>query len=374
MRKAHSAAAAAVGGALALFGARRLLLLAAAAAPARTLPPPGPLPSVAMVVAARDEEAVLPGFLAALDELDYPAELLFTVLVDDGSADRTGTLLAEWSAKRTRATAVSRPSPGGMASALDRGIAAAPPADVVVVCDADLVPDRSCLRELVRPLADPAIGAVAGYRRPVNAAAGPVARYAALEAWTMQLVTSAGKDRLGLDPPTLAFAAFRRRALDEIGGFSPGVRGEDVRLTAALSAGGWRTRFAPDAVADDRVVEELAAYVRQHIRWQGNTLDAGRAAGGPPARRLETLLVAAGYADRPLLLAAAVLLPPQLPAAYLGLRVAESGVALAKAGQGRNALSYLGAAAVLFPLDVAASVAAFACNLRRRSGAWKTQR
>jgi cellulose synthase/poly-beta-1,6-N-acetylglucosamine synthase-like glycosyltransferase len=367
--------AAAVGGMLGLFAARRLLLVAGATLPSRAATAAGEPPSVALVIAARDEGRSLPRLLAALDAVDYPPQRLFTVVVDDGSTDATAEQLAQWSAQRARTRVLTMPSPVGKAAALNAGIAAAEPCDAVAVCDADLQPEADSLRRLVAPLAAPAVAAVAGYKRPVNASSGPVARYAALESWLMQLVTSAGKDRFGLDPPMLGFAVFRREALEQIGGFAVGAGGEDVAATVSLAANGWRTRFAREAVADDRVVETLGEYVRQHSRWQGNAFDAIRFGSG--RRGPETWLLAAGYADRVVLVAAAALartgrLPRWLPVGYLALRGLEAAVALEKAGARRETPAHLLAAAALFPVDAAASAIALVRNLRRRSGAWRS--
>jgi glycosyltransferase involved in cell wall biosynthesis len=366
-------AAAAVGAMLGLFAARRLLLATGAALRPRPVTAAPTLPTIALVIAARNEARSLPRALAGLDALDYPPERLSTVVVDDGSTDTTGEQLARWAAQRARTRVVVNASPAGKAAALNAGIAAAEASETIAVCDADLVLEPGALRRLVAPLASPNVAAVAGYRRPVNASAGPVARYAALESWVMQLVTSAGKDRLGLDPPTLGFAVFRREPLERIGWFAEGAGGEDLAATASLTASGWRTRFARDAVADDRVVETLGDYVRQHTRWQGNTFDAIRFGRGP--RGAETWLLAAGYADRVVLVAAAALagtgrLPRWLPGGYLALRTLEAGIALKKAGAGREAPAHLLAAAALFPVDAAASALALVPMLRRRSGAW----
>src|SRR5579862_5671658 len=120
----HSPAATAVGGALLVFAARRALLAAAALAPRRPSPPLDRLPSVALVVPARNEAASLPRLLAALDRLDYPE--LSIVFADDGSTDDTPALLAAWADGRERTTILTLPS-RGQAAALNSAVAAAPP-------------------------------------------------------------------------------------------------------------------------------------------------------------------------------------------------------------------------------------------------------
>jgi cellulose synthase/poly-beta-1,6-N-acetylglucosamine synthase-like glycosyltransferase len=58
------------------------------------------LPTVSILVAARNEEDDLPRLLASLDDLDYPEEKLEILIADDQSTDRTATLAAAWAGSR----------------------------------------------------------------------------------------------------------------------------------------------------------------------------------------------------------------------------------------------------------------------------------
>ena len=145
MRSGTSTAGAVVGGALLLLAARRILIAAAALAPPRPLARSADLPGVVLLVPARNEEASLARLLPALDRLDYPAPLA-VVVVNDGSTDGTAGALASWSVERPTATVVTQRSRAGKARALNAGLAAAPPAEIVVVCDADLVPAPGSIR------------------------------------------------------------------------------------------------------------------------------------------------------------------------------------------------------------------------------------
>jgi hypothetical protein len=63
-----------------------------------------------------------------------------------------------------------------------------------------------------------------------------------------------------------------------------------------------------------------------------------------------------------------------VPAAYAGLRALESVVAVVKAGHGRRLPGYLAAAALVLPLDVAASIAAAVALRSRSSPAWRSSK
>ncbi|MFC3850167.1 glycosyltransferase family 2 protein [Corynebacterium hansenii] len=94
----------------------------------------GAPPRVSVVMPFADAAAYLPGALAGLAALRYP-DLRF-ILVDDGSADGSAELAAEWAAARDDASVVTMPERGGVAAARDAGVAAAD-GEYVWFCDAD---------------------------------------------------------------------------------------------------------------------------------------------------------------------------------------------------------------------------------------------
>ncbi|MEV7464966.1 glycosyltransferase [Streptomyces kronopolitis] len=114
-------------------------------------------PSVAVVVPARDEAAVLPDSLPSLLGQKYPgrAEVF---LVDDGSTDGTGALARELAAARgglpLTVCAPGEPGPGwtGKLWALRHGIALARERvgpEYLLLTDADIAHEPDSLRELV---------------------------------------------------------------------------------------------------------------------------------------------------------------------------------------------------------------------------------
>jgi GT2 family glycosyltransferase len=371
------------GGALALLSLRRAVLLGAALLPARSLPELADEPHVALLVAAHDEAATLDRLLATIERLDWPRDRLHVVLVDDDSSDATWQRMQSWAAATEGAEALHVGARAGKSQALNAALAAAPAeAEIVVAVDADLRLAPTYLRRLVPAFREPDVAAAAAFVTAANADETFVARYAALETWVHQLVTAAGKDRLALNPPTFAGSAYRRSALEEVGGFPPAHPGDDVCASAALTRRGWRTCFVRAASADHLLARRAADYWRQHLRWGRNVFEAGRigvhdgsAAGRP--RRLELALAAVGYGDRiafagALALAASRRLPPAVPAAYAGLRALESVVAVTKAGHARRLPAHLAAAALVFPLDLAASIAAAVTLRSRQAAAWRS--
>ncbi|MFF1462001.1 glycosyltransferase [Streptomyces sp. NPDC058330] len=123
---------------------------------------PARWPSVAVVVPARNEAAVLPESLPSLLAQDYPGEAEI-VLVDDCSDDGTGELARSLSARcgglPLSVVTPGEPEPGwtGKLWALRHGIALArrQKPEFLLLTDADIAHEPDSLRELVRAAAGP---------------------------------------------------------------------------------------------------------------------------------------------------------------------------------------------------------------------------
>jgi cellulose synthase/poly-beta-1,6-N-acetylglucosamine synthase-like glycosyltransferase len=366
------------------FSIRRLLLLGAALSPARDTrdAPTDDAPSVTLAVPAHNEEALVDGLGSALDRLDYPAEKLDIVLLSDGSTDATLDRMRAWADRRPHARVVELPRRAGKSGALNEAFAIAQ-GDLLVVLDADLLPRQDFLRQLVPVFSDESVGAATALLNPANATETLISRYAAVDAWVNQLIVGAGKDRLRLNPPTFGASAFRRAALEEIGGFWLMHSGEDVEAALALERAGWRTRFRPGAVADNRVTSTVSDYWRQHIRWARGTYAARNARRLPHTGRLidrvEAWNVAVGYFDRVCFLAALLLaakgrFPWRVIVAYLAVPGAEVVAAVAKTQRRRDLAGFGLATIAVFPLDLAATVAAMIVHFAGRPHVWRSPR
>ena len=113
------------------------------------------LPTVAVIVAAHDEETVIERRIANLRELDYPADRLELVVTSDASTDRTEEL-----AEAAGARVIRNPR-GGKVAAQDSAVRQTA-GDVVAFSDANCTWAPDALRRLVRSFADPDVAYVCG--------------------------------------------------------------------------------------------------------------------------------------------------------------------------------------------------------------------
>lgn len=229
---------------------------------------PSTWPAVSVLVSCHNEEAVVAGLTEALGRLDYPPGLLELILVDDGSADRTGGLLDAWAATGA-GRCIHRPpgSPGGKSGALNAALEYVT-GEIVVVFDADHQPRADVLRRLIRHFADPTVAAAQGRCVISNAADSPLAHLVAIDYAAGYLVNEYGRQAVfGLPAYGGANCAVRTSALRALGGWYPQTVTEDTDLTLRLLLGGHRVRYDVTAVDEEEGVTTLGAYWRQRYRW-----------------------------------------------------------------------------------------------------------
>ncbi|MBL8046519.1 MAG: glycosyltransferase family 2 protein [Anaerolineales bacterium] len=311
---------------LGAFAVRRVLFTATLLLRQPALPALAELPSVLLLVPARNEAASLPGLFSALSQLNYPPERLKVLLINDGSTDATGTLMAE-AAERHSWQALHLPSNVGKPQALNTALKHQLWGELIYVFDADHRPQPNCLQEAVCAFGEPRVAGVSGRTVPSNALASPVAFYATLESMVHQLITIRGKDVLQLGPALLGSNnGYRRAALEQVGGFPAGVFLEDTELTLALYRAGWRVRYVPSAISHLQVPFTLDGFIKQRLRWSRGFNDAARThlralVSNPNLAwpmRAELMMFSVGYLDRlALLLAVGLLLVGAEPRGWL---------------------------------------------------------
>jgi cellulose synthase/poly-beta-1,6-N-acetylglucosamine synthase-like glycosyltransferase/peptidoglycan/xylan/chitin deacetylase (PgdA/CDA1 family) len=258
--------------ATALFLTRLIVLLAFARRHARLVrrrPGRGPFaPSVSIIVPAFDEAVGIEGTVRSLAASSYPD--FEVIVVDDGSVDGTADVVERLALPGV--TVIRQPN-AGKPAALNRGLEAARH-DVIVMVDADTVFEPETLGRLVEPLADSDVGAVSGNTKVGN-------RRRVLGRWQhIEYVMGFNLDRRLYDVlqcmPTVpgAAGAFRRRALDDIGGISGATLAEDTDTTLAIGRAGWRVVYAEEARAWTEAPSSIRQLWRQRFRWCYGTMQA----------------------------------------------------------------------------------------------------
>jgi poly-beta-1,6 N-acetyl-D-glucosamine synthase len=234
----------------------------------RAGPWPDHAPPVTVVVPAYNEAVGIEATVRSLVNSDYPT--VEVIVVDDGSTDGTAAIVEQLHLPGVR---VIRQPNSGKSIALNTGIAHSA-YDVIVMVDGDTIFEPDAIRWLVRPLSDPAVGAVSGNTKVGN-------RRGLLGRWQhVEYVLGFNLDRRMFDTlrciPTVpgAVGAFRRSALAEVGGMSDDTLAEDTDVTMALNRAGWRVVYEERAVAWTEAPASLGSLWRQRYRWSYGTMQA----------------------------------------------------------------------------------------------------
>ncbi len=222
---------------------------------------------VTVLVPAYNEAKCIENTVNSLMASDHPVEV---IVVDDGSTDGTARIVEAMGLPNVR---VIRQLNAGKPAALNRGLANAR-YDIVVMMDGDTVFEPSTVRELVQPFGDPKVGAVAGNAKVGN-------KDSLIGAWQhIEYVMGFNLDRRMYDVlrcmPTIpgAVGAFRRSALEPIGGMSDDTLAEDTDVTMALHRAGWRVVYAENARAWTEAPETVQQLWSQRYRWSYGTMQA----------------------------------------------------------------------------------------------------
>lgn len=336
----------AVLGTLALFGLHRLVLLlslrlsrprtqaggpdadgAAAQAPSNGVTADGvATPRVTVQLPIYNERYVAPRLIATVLDFDYPAERLEIQILDD-SIDDTGERIE---AVLKEASKSGRPLPavrhlrrrereGFKAGALAAGLSQAR-GELIAIFDADFVPGPDFLRRIVPVFADPGLGMVQARWDHMNRGHSLLTRAQAVLLDSHFLVEQEARYRSGCFFNFNGTAGvWRRRAIEEAGGWQFDTLTEDLDLSYRAQLAGWRFALKTDLAAPADLPARVNDFKGQQHRWARGTAQTMRKLLARVLRspvRLRVKLAAAAHLTSgfcyPLLVALGLLLLPAI--------------------------------------------------------------
>jgi GT2 family glycosyltransferase len=209
-------------------------------------------PRISVVVCSYNGAATLRDCCNGLVALDYPD--FEVIVVDDGSSDATAAIASEYGFR------VISTDNHGLSSARNTGWQAAT-GEIVVYTDDDASPDPHWLRYLARTFSAGDFAGVGGPNIPPPNSCTTAACVARAPGNPNHVLIS---DREAEHIPGCN-SAFRRDALEAVGGFDPQFRvaGDDVDLCWRIRDRGWRLGFSPAAMVWHHRRKSVKAFWRQ---------------------------------------------------------------------------------------------------------------
>lgn len=222
-------------------------------------------PFVSLIVPCFNEGQQVRETIAALAEQNYPDFEI--IAVNDGSSDDTGARLDALMGEYPRLRVVHLATNQGKAMGL-RVAALAARGEILLCVDGDALLDADATRWMVRHFLDhPRVGAVTGNPRIRNRSTAlgklQVGEFSSIIGLIKRCQRVYGR----LFTVSGVIAAFRKRALNDVGYWSLDMVTEDIDISWRLQMNHWDIRYEPNALCWILMPETLRGLWKQRLRW-----------------------------------------------------------------------------------------------------------
>jgi len=215
---------------------------------------------VSVIIPAHNEEDLIEGLILRLRGSSYPIHEI--IVVDDGSTDSTYEVARNMSVNVLRnKERLGKPAASNAAVREAKG-------DIVVIFDADTLPDKDCVGHLVKHFELEDVGAVVGCAKVLEN--GFISKLVGLEFNLCFYLIEPFSDKFNFFPIVHgANFAIKR----ELAHFREDALTEDFDLTVNLTKKGYKIRFQPEAVNYVSAPSSFFLLVRQRERWLEGILE-----------------------------------------------------------------------------------------------------
>src|SRR4051794_2437989 len=221
-------------------------------------------PPITILVPCYNEADNAEETFSAAVSVDYPD--FEVIAINDGSRDDTGAVLDRLVERLLRLRVVHLAVNRGKANAMNAGALLARH-ELLVCIDGDALLDPQALRWIARTFRRNGIGGIAGNPRIRNRTSLlgrlQVGEFSSIVGLIRRAQTMYGR----LFTVSGVLCAFRKRALEEAGWWSPHTITEDIDVAWRVQLAGWRVVYEPRAIVWVLMPETLKGLWRQRLRW-----------------------------------------------------------------------------------------------------------
>jgi len=242
---------------------------------------PTDYPRVVTQIPMFNEKAVAVRVINAVCSMDYPRSR-HTVQVLDDSTDRTSEYINQavsyWKERGIDVAVIHRDERTGFkAGALQNGLTLCD-AEFVAIFDADFIPQTDFLKKAIPFFLDrPELGLVQGRWAHINPTASLLTRGQALGIDGHFMVEQAARSWNGLFMNFNGTAGvFRRRAIEQAGGWHHDTLTEDMDLSYRMQLAGYEAEYVPDIAVPAEIPEDINAFKNQQFRWAKGSIQTAK--------------------------------------------------------------------------------------------------
>lgn len=279
------------------------------------------MPSVTVQLPIFNEALVVKRLIEAAVRLDYPAHLLQIQVLDDSTDETTQIAQTQVDIYQQQGVNIElihrRNRPGFKAGALKNGLKTAT-GEIIAIFDADFVPKPDFLWQTILHFAkNSKIGIIQTRWGHLNRWYSWLTAAQALALDGHFAIEQTARNRSGLLINFNGTAGlWRRRCIEEAGGWQGDTISEDFDLSYRAQLVGWQCLFLPNVVAPAEIPPQLAAFKRQQFRWAKGSIQCLKKLGRPvlcsplawPVK-LQALIHLSSYLVHPLMVILALVTP-----------------------------------------------------------------
>ena len=223
----------------------------------------GATPRVAIVVPCFNEERSIAATVGSLLALEYPADKLEILVVDDGSTDGTLAIAREFEYDpRVR---IFHKENGGKHTAMNLALAHTD-AELIGCLDADSVAEQGALRVIVPLFEDERVAAATPgihVKEPANLLQHLQHVEYRLSLFNRFVLSALGSAFITPGP----FSLFRAGVVRNLGGWRHGHATEDMEMALRVQSAGYLIGNVPGAIVFTGTPKTIRSLFRQRVRW-----------------------------------------------------------------------------------------------------------
>ena len=229
------------------------------------------LPRVTVQLPMYNEDQVAERIIRTACQIDYPLDRLEIQVLDDStdhSADIAKAAVAEWAAKGYPIKYIHRADRKGYkAGALAAGMTEAS-GDFIAIFDADFLPPRDILHNVLDYFVDEQIGMVQIRWDHLNRDASLLTKSQAIFLDGHFVIEHTARNRSGRFMHFNGTAGvWRRKTIEDAGGWQHDTLTEDLDLSYRAQMKGWQFVYLPQYAAPAELPPEMISFKAQAHRW-----------------------------------------------------------------------------------------------------------
>lgn len=224
--------------------------------------PENKLPEVSIIIPAYNEEEGIRDTIISALNLDYPANRLEVIMVDDGSKDKTYAIARKIKDRKLR---IFRKENAGKASALNFGLKRAK-GKIIVTMDADTFAEKDSLKKMVTCFSSPKVMCVAP-SIAIYKPRGILQRVQQIEYFLGVYLRKTFSSMQAIHVTPGAFSAYRKSFFKKYGEFMVGGMTEDMEMALRIQSNNFIIEHKEDAVVYTKPPSTFLSLLRQRRRW-----------------------------------------------------------------------------------------------------------